>query len=125
MRGFSFSPQFTLQEDVSTSASFVSNASFSQSPSLYRSHIIVHYSDIPHTEERRVLLCRGHRCLATFFIQSHLGVFHFFAPTSTVARGVEGRRRRKGLCQEYPEPGRAVGCFWKVWVVRVGAAAEG
>jgi hypothetical protein len=35
------------------------------------------------------------------------GVFHFFAPTSTVARGVEGRRRRKGLCQEYPEPGRA------------------
>ena len=51
------------------------------------------------------------------------GVFHFFAHSSAVAAGVEGGRRRKGLRQEYPEPGRAVGCFWRTSAVVVGAAA--
>ena len=49
------------------------------------------------------------------------GVVHFFAQSSAVAPEVEGGRRRKGLRQEYPAPGRAMGCFSMACAVVVGA----
>src|SRR5258708_36689820 len=54
------------------------------------------------------------------------GVFYFFSHSSAIVAVVEGGRRRKGLRQEYPEPGRAVGGFWKTSaVVRAAAPGEG
>jgi hypothetical protein len=58
-------------------------------------------------------------------VRVHWGAFYSFAQISSVATGMEGERRKKGLCQEYPEPGRVAGCLVRLSAVGAVAAKTG